>query len=156
MADAIGAPIMQHLYQGHVAGRSGEIMLVPQPYNFLIGEWDLTTLGTDQPTMSTSHPNPWDYLTRVPIIAYGDGLAPSGVEVERETDIAALAPTYARLLGMSDFGAEGEALDEIEVGKPRPKVIFTVVIDGGGWNALQEHPSSWPNIRAFGNRALPM
>ena len=27
-----------------------------------------------------------------------------------------------------------------------PKAIVTVVIDGGGWNALQAHPDSWPNI----------
>jgi hypothetical protein len=66
MADAIGAPIMQHIYNGHVAGRSGDIYLVPKPHSFLLGEWDYATLGTDTPTLSTSHPNPWAYLARVP------------------------------------------------------------------------------------------
>ncbi|MGH2777484.1 MAG: alkaline phosphatase family protein, partial [Actinomycetota bacterium] len=30
-----------------------------------------------------------------------------------------------------------------------PKLIFTVVIDGGGWNVLQEHPESWPFIQSL-------
>src|SRR5688572_11563113 len=66
MAEGIGTDVMRHLNRGHVPGRSGEIMLVPKPHNFLIGDWDLTTLGTDTPTLSTSHPNPWSYLARIP------------------------------------------------------------------------------------------
>ena len=121
-------------------------MLVPKPHNFLIGDWDLTTLGTDKPTFSTSHPNPWAYLARVPIIVYGDGI-PAGREIEEITDITQLAPSYARLLGF-DMGAGVSAplpgLDQPD--RTSPKAIVTVVIDGGGWNALQAHPDSWPNI----------
>jgi predicted AlkP superfamily pyrophosphatase or phosphodiesterase len=160
MASQIGSDIMTNLYRGHVPGRSGELMLVPKPHSFLIGEWDLRTLGTDTPTMSTSHPNPWNYLARVPIIVNGKGWAPEGEVVDRETDIAALAPTYANILGMqrpsdepaadaSEEIARGEALQEITTfleKRRRPKVIFTVVIDGGGWNALQQHADSWPFI----------
>ena len=164
MAGRIGTDVMTNLYRGHVPGRSGEIMLVPKPHNFLIGEWDLTTLGTATPTMSTSHPNPWNYLARVPIIVHGPGWAPRGVVNDTETDIAALAPTYAEVLG----GVEGfdTTVDPLPQVQPRhgpcrggtrpksgrgpcivrPKVIFTVVIDGGGWNALQQHPDAWPFI----------
>jgi len=159
MAAQIGSAIMTNLYRGHVPGRSGELMLVPKPHNFLIGEWDLRSLGTDTPTMSTSHPNPWNYLARVPIIVNGKGWAPEGKVDDTETDIAALAPTYVEILG----GVEGvetdvEPLPGIQRqsgpclrspgrGDPcarLPKVIFTVVIDGGGWNALQQHADSWP------------
>ncbi|MGH2778473.1 MAG: hypothetical protein ACRDJB_07455, partial [Actinomycetota bacterium] len=149
MAAEIGGPIMEHLHRGHVPGRSGEIMLVPKPNSYLLGEWDLRTLGTDTPTLSTSHPNPWDYLTRVPIIASGGGIEP-GQSNEEVVDIAALAPTFADALGMDDFDADADPLAEVVdgVSKP-PKLIFTVVIDGGGWNVLQEHPESWPFIQSL-------
>ena len=49
MATSIGAPVMEHVFRGHVPGRSGEIMLVPKPNNYLLGDWDLRTLGTDTP-----------------------------------------------------------------------------------------------------------
>jgi predicted AlkP superfamily pyrophosphatase or phosphodiesterase len=148
MAKSIGAPVMEHLFRGHVPGRSGEIMLVPEPNNYLLGEWDMRTLGTDNPTLSTSHPNPWDYLTRVPIVASGADIA-AGETNEEVTDIAALAPTYAEILGM-DFDADAEPLAEVVEGvSDRPKLIFTVVIDGGGWNVLQQHPESWPFIQSL-------
>jgi hypothetical protein len=146
MAAAVGADVMTNLYRGHVPGRSGELMLVPKPHNFLIGEWDLTTLGTDAPTMSTSHPNPWNYLARVPIIVHGPPWAPEGEVSTRETDIAALAPTYADVLGgVEGFESEVEPLEGVQRrARETPKVIFTVVIDGGGWNALQQHADAWP------------
>ncbi|HEX2049844.1 MAG TPA: hypothetical protein VHJ34_04325, partial [Actinomycetota bacterium] len=147
MADAIGAPIMRHLARGHVPGRSGEMMLVPIPHAYIIGRWDLATLGSDRPFLTTSHPNPWAYTARVPLILYGPGRVASGEKVYREVDIADLAPTFAEILGMDGLDFDGEVLREAlgDDASP-PKVIFTIVIDGGGWNALQEHPSAWPTI----------
>ncbi len=164
MANAIGADIMTNLYRGHVPERSGELMLVPRPHNFLIGEWDLTTLGTDTPTMSTSHPNPWNYLARVPIIVHGKPWAKAGAVLDDEVDISNLAPAYAEILGgvegLEDTSeplpgierAQGPCLRQPGRGDPcakLPKVIFTVVIDGGGWNALQQHADAWPFIDAL-------
>jgi hypothetical protein len=148
MADAIGAPIMGNLRRGHVPGRSGELMTVPKPHRYFIGEWDLTTLGSDTPVPTSSHPNPWAYLARVPIVLYGPGRVPRGVQVRDAVDVAALAPTYAALLGMPDPGVDGKVLPEIVRAAPRsaPAVIVTFVLDGGGWNALQEHPEQWPTI----------
>lgn len=151
MATEIGAPVMEHIYRGHVEGRSGEIMLVPKPHNYIIGDWDLRTLGTGEPDLVISHPNPWDYLTRVPIILYGPGYVEGAGEVNDEpVDIADLAPTYSDLLDMeTEVDYEGEPLDGTKRGSEKPKVIFTVVIDGGGWNVLQYHPGSVPNIDAL-------
>jgi hypothetical protein len=148
MADEVGSQLMLNLWRGHVPGRSAEIMLVPRPHRFLIGEWDLTTLGTAAPDISTSHPNPWNYLARVPIVVYGPGYAAEGKVLDRPVDIGSIAPTYAELLGMDGLDLDAEPLREVLEGGParRPKVIFTVVIDGGGWNALQEHSSAWPAI----------
>lgn len=151
MANELGAPVMEHIYRGHVEGRSGEIMLVPKPHNYVIGDWDLRTLGTGDPDRVISHPNPWDYLTRVPIILYGpDYIGSQGVDEERPVDIADLAPTYSQLLGMeTEVEYEGEPLIDPPQTDKKPKVIFTVVIDGGGWNVLQYHPGSVPNIDAL-------
>jgi arylsulfatase A-like enzyme len=149
MADDVGSQIMLNLWRGHVPGRSAEVMLVPRPHRFIVGEWDLTTLGTADPDTSTSHPNPWNYLARVPIIAYGAGYAAPGEVVDRPVDIGSIAPTYARMLGMKGLDFDAEPLPEIlaEAAPRPPKVIFTVVVDGGGWNALQQHSGAWPEIR---------
>lgn len=147
MAKSVGTEVMQHLYLGHVPGRSGEVLMVPKPHHFLISNWDMTQLDGPTPPLGSTHPNPWSYLTRVPIVAYGPGVA-QGVTVEEPVDIAAIAPTYAEILGMTDFQAEADALTEVVGDRTKPpKLIFTIVIDGGGWNALQQHPDSWPTIR---------
>jgi predicted AlkP superfamily pyrophosphatase or phosphodiesterase len=46
------------------------------------------------------------------------------------------------------FDVEAEPLPGIATAK-KPKVIFTVVIDGGGWNDLQQHADSWPFIESL-------
>ncbi|MFN2489620.1 MAG: alkaline phosphatase family protein [Actinomycetota bacterium] len=155
MAAAVGAQIMEHVKRGHVPGRSAEVMTVPKPHNYLIGEWDLTALGSDAPITTSSHPNPWDYTARVPIFFYGPGRVPHGLDVTDEVDSADIAPTYAALLGMDDFEADGSELEDIvdaSLGRKPPKAIVTVVLDGGGWNALQEHPDDWPTIALLGRR----
>jgi arylsulfatase A-like enzyme len=146
MADAVGGPIMEHVRVGHVAGRSGEIMLVPKPHRFLVGEWDLRRLGTDNLDEYTSHPNPWDYITEVPLVLYGPSYIKQG-SIDEPVDITALAPTYARLMGMETFTSDGTALSALLPNRRRPpKMIFTIVIDGGGWNALRYHPGDHPAI----------
>ena len=145
MAASIGTDVMRNIQRGHVPERSGEIMLVPKPHSFLIGDWDLSTLGTDEPFFSTSHPNPWAYLARVPIVVYGQGVAKGKVD-DSITDITQLAPSYARLLGFNMNGASAPLPGFDKPAEQPPKAIVTVVIDGGGWNVLQEHPDSWPNI----------
>jgi predicted AlkP superfamily pyrophosphatase or phosphodiesterase len=150
MADALGTPIMEHIYRGHVPERSPEIFTVPTPYSFMVTQWPVDSLGTDNPYLVTAHPNPWDYITRVPMVFYGKDV-PRGQEVDTETDISAMAPTYAEILGVDLGDVDGEPLSEItsRASGDKPKVIFTVVIDGGGWNVLQEHPDAWPNIRSL-------
>lgn len=146
MAAAVGAPILRHLARGSVAGRSGELIVVPKPHNYLIGQPDYTTLDTGAPWINTSHPNPWSYLTRVPIVVWGPG-APAGRERTEVVDIAQIAPAFARLVGF-EFDAGAEPLPGVFARRRRPpKMIVTVVIDGGGWNVLRAHPQSWPTLR---------
>jgi predicted AlkP superfamily pyrophosphatase or phosphodiesterase len=148
MADQTGSQIMQHIYNGHVPYRSGDVFLVPKPYSFILGQWDMTTLESATPNTSTTHSNPWAYLTRVPIFLYGPGYVPEGKQSYRHTDIAGLAPTWAELMRMKGFDSEGKPFGEVtrHAAKTRPKVIVTIVVDGGGWDVLQQHPGAWPNL----------
>jgi hypothetical protein len=152
MAGDIGTPIMRNLYRGHVPGRSGEIVLVPMPHRYIVNDWDLRTLGSSSPDTFTSHPNPWAYLARVPLVLYGPGYVPEGVRSRDEVDLTGLARTYAGLLGIEGLRAAEAPLPGINRASQRPRVIFTVVLDGGGWNVLQQHPSAWPNIRRISER----
>ena len=151
MAAEIGADVMRHLHRGHVPGRSGEIMLVPKPHVFLYGNWELSTLGSERPTLGSSHPNPWDYLARVPIIVYGDGV-PSGLDIDTSVDISQLSPSYARRIGFAMDGTSAPLPGFERPDRTPPKAIVTVVIDGGGWNVLREHPHSWPNLARLRRR----
>ena len=145
MARSVGGPVMLNLVRGHVPGRSGEIMLVPKPHHFMISEWDLRTLGSDEPELKTTHPGPWAYLSRVPIVMRGPGIE-QGLEIDDPVDITNIAPTYASLLGLVDFDSPTEPLAEISA-EADLRAIVTVVIDGGGWNVLDRYPESWPHIR---------
>lgn len=153
MASELGSQVMRHLFRGHVPDRSGDVVVVPKPNSFLISEWDLRTLASDQPFEKTTHAGPWDYLVRIPLVAYGRSFPVS--RSEAPVDIAALAPTYANILGLQDFVSQGACLEEIAscdfVGRLTDplRVIFTVVIDGGGWNVLERYPDAWPHIKSL-------
>lgn len=157
MAGAIGAQVMEHLYRGHVPGISAEITIVPKPHRYMSGEWDLTTLASGEPDTFTSHPGPWAHLAQVPLIIYGPQLVSNPTENFDAVDLAQIAPTYARVLGMDDFDADGAPLPGLDLdsgAESPPRAILTVVIDGGGWNLLEEHPQSWPTIKNLSQRGL--
>ncbi len=146
MADNLGTPVMEMIYRGNVPDRTGEILLIPKPHFYLGIEQDLETYESGTPEPFTTHPNPWNYLARVPLIIYGPGRVDAGATPYDKVDLTALAPTYARMLGMA-FDAEGKPLPRgIDYDAAPPRLIFTIVIDGGGWNVLQAYPGAWPNI----------
>lgn len=151
MADDVGADVMLHLHRGHVPGRSGEIMLVPKPHRYLTGRWDLRSLGTNKPDNFVSHPNPWAYLARVPVVFYREGALRAGREIDEPVDLTDVALTYALALGMNGYLTDDAApLKEILRGnRQRPRAIVTVVLDGGGWNVLRRWPGTWPNVEAL-------
>lgn len=143
MGDRLGTQAMNLVVAGNYPERTGEILLVPTPHAYLGPENNLKAWGTEEPYLFTSHPNPWGYLSRVPVIVRGQGTE-QGVTNDRRVDLTALAPTYAKLLG-TDFEAAGKPLPGLDYGTS-PRLIFTVVIDGGGWNVLNRYPDAWPNI----------
>jgi hypothetical protein len=147
MARSLGADVVRSLVHGYVPGRSGEILLVPEPWN-VVGRWGTAVRGTDDPR--TSHATPWAYHQRVPIVLYGPAYIRSGVRSDRSVDVADIAPTFAELLDASFDAPDGSPLEDALV-RPRPrrppKVVVLIAFDGGGWNVLERWPDAWPVIR---------
>lgn len=147
MARDVGGPVLTHLQRGDYPERSGDVIAVPKPYSYMIGQWDYSSLETNQPWVNTTHPNPWDYLTEVPIILRGPGI-PADQTIDTPVDIAGLPSTYADLLGVEGYEGVQPSLPGIfEDDVDPPKVIVSIVIDGGGWNVLAQHPGAWPTIQ---------
>jgi predicted AlkP superfamily pyrophosphatase or phosphodiesterase len=148
MARALGSDVVRTLVRGYVPGRSGEIILVPKPWNVL-SQWNGGYRGTGDPR--TTHSTPWAYHQRVPIALYGPGYIRAGVTVDRPTSVADLAPTLAELLD-TPFEARGSVLREAlapDRTDRSPRAIVVVVVDGGGWNVLERWPDAWPAERAL-------
>lgn len=148
MARSLGTDVVRSIVRGYVPGRSGDIALIPAPWNVL-GNWEGGRAGVRDPR--TTHATPWSYHQRVPITLYGPGFIRSNTVVDRSVDMADLAPTFAELLDFEFAGSAGRVLKEAlipEAQRPEPpRAIITAVFDGGGWNVLQEWPDAWPAQR---------
>lgn len=127
--------------RGYFEPRSGQIALLPKQPAYMAsggGGW--------------SHSGPWPYLQDVPLVFYGPGVVEGKGEVERPVTIADIAPTIMTMLRASYQTDDGESLDEVVrfsgrmLRKPRPRLILTIVWDGGGWNTLRQWPEAWPNL----------
>lgn len=136
--------LMRRVRRGTRLDRSPDIIFVPREPNSF-GGWILTT-----------HSGPQDYLQKVPIVFYGPGhIKPAGdIELDREVTVADIAPTVAELLGIPfPKDRPGRAIDEALLPEERraepPRLVFTVVWDGGGWNVLDEWPDAWPHLKSL-------
>lgn len=139
---AIDPAILQRVLNGYVPGRSGDVLAVEQVPN----------------QFNTRHSTPWPYTQEVPLVLYGPGFIKKGVTVERGVTVADIAPTFADLLHFDGWPKEreGEPLREALLPENErngtPKLIFTLVWDGGGDNALDYWPDRWPNLaKLMGN-----
>ena len=127
--------------RGYHPERSGQIALLPEKPAYLAsgaGGW--------------SHSGPWPYLQDVPVVFHGPGIIPARGVVDRPVTMADIAPTLARLLGGASTDSDGKALREVLPGRTlppgkRPRLILTIVYDGGGWNVLHRWPDSWPVLK---------
>lgn len=135
---------ISRLWRGTVSSRSPDIITVPRTPNFYAG---FPSGGFE----GTSHSGVWEYLQEVPLVLYGPGFirAQDPVRLERPVTLADVAPTYAQLLDPRvQIGGPGRPLNKALVPEGRrttsPKIIVTVVWDGGGWNVLHRWRSEWP------------
>ena len=123
--------------RGYFKGRSGQIALLPRTPMYM-------TTGSK----GWTHSGPWDYLQEIPLVFYGPGLIPEWGHVGRsEVTLADVAPTVAELLEIDLPETDGVVLPEVAGGRGHPRVVVTVVWDGGGRNGLEQWPNAWPNLR---------
>ena len=130
--------------RGYVPVRSSDIALIGHEPNYI---------GT--PTAAV-HTGPYDFLAEVPLIFYGPGVVEETGTVPEAPTMADVAPTIARVIGFDGFDApDGSALTTgLPAAKPAPRLVVTVVWDGGGWNTLREHPRSWPFLKSLIERGV--
>ncbi|MFN2489622.1 MAG: alkaline phosphatase family protein [Actinomycetota bacterium] len=128
--------------RGHFGPRSGQVALLPEQPAYMAsgaGGW--------------SHSGPWPYLTHVPLVFYGPGIVPARGDVDTAVTLADIAPTIATLLKGSLPASDGAPLgavarlDARQMAGSSPKLVVTIVWDGGGWNVLEQWPNAWPNLR---------
>lgn len=145
MAQDMGSEYMELVKRGFHEPTSGELQLLLAPGNSSNYAQESVSLIQNDPR--TSHASVWMYLERVPLLVYAPGSVSPGVSEERVT-LADIAPTTAKLIGFEDFPERtGRPLRELEAPAEPPKVVVTFVIDGGGWNVLDQWPDAWPNLR---------
>jgi arylsulfatase A-like enzyme len=117
---------------GYFASHSGQIQVIPRSPAYFssgAGGW--------------SHSGPWPYLQDVPIVWFGPGLIPAEGDIGDAATSADIAPTIGRMIGARDV--PGSPLRAVADGFRRPpKLVVTVVWDGGGWNTLHRWPNAWP------------
>ncbi|MDP9068657.1 MAG: alkaline phosphatase family protein [Actinomycetota bacterium] len=132
---------LERTQRGYFGARSGQIALLPAEPAYMAsggGGW--------------SHSGPWPYLQDVPLVFYGPGVVEPLGEVDRPVTLADVAPTIMRMLRASLQTEGGDPLDEVAsfsgrvLRRPPPKLILTMVWDGGGWNTLRQWPETWPNL----------
>lgn len=132
----IPVEILERVSHGYKPGRSGDVLTI---------EWEPNQFK------GVRHSTPWDYTQEVPLVLYGPGYIRSGVTARRDATVADLAPTYAELLNFDAWPArDGTVLQEALLPPERrngvPRLIFTLVWDGGGDNLLQQWPDAWPEL----------
>jgi hypothetical protein len=145
MAHDLGAEYLELVTRAYHPERMGDVQLLVTPYSSSNYPQESTSLVRNDPR--SSHAVVWMYAERLPIVAWSPGLIEPQDHDERVT-LADLAPTTARLMGFDDFHAvDGVPLPGIDAPATPPRVIVTLVIDGGGWNVLRRWPDAWPNLR---------
>ncbi|MGH2693131.1 MAG: alkaline phosphatase family protein [Actinomycetota bacterium] len=125
---------IQRIYDGYHPQRSGEVQFIPKFPNF-VGDY-------------YSHSGTWSYLQEVPLLVYGPGHVPTLGTVKRPVSVTDIAATYADILDFDFAAPDGASMTEVvDPAAPKPKLIFTLVWDGGGRDVLKRYPKAWPNLK---------
>ena len=105
--------------------------------------------------MWTTHASSWDYDTDIKFVLYGPGFVKEGLRLGKTT-LQNVAPTYARMIGtQAPGGSMGRVMTEaLAPTSKRPKVILTIVMDGGGRTLYEAWPDAWPVIKGLAARGV--
>jgi len=100
-----GNPLVHSASLSHFPGRSGDILVLPKPYWFLVNP-----SKENPPGAAATHGTGYDYDARVPVILMGAGIR--GGKYSGAATPADLAPTLAQLVGVTLSHADGRVLSE--------------------------------------------
>ena len=160
--------------QSWAAEQSGHVVMVPARYTIVVDraffsdEFShiplraLRGVRADDPNqvivlkhLWTTHASSWDYDTDIKFVLYGPGFVKEGVRLEKTT-LQNIAPTYARLIGANaPKGSMGRVMtDALLPTSKKPKVILTIVMDGGGRSLYDAWPDAWPVIKGLTARGV--
>lgn len=131
--------ILQRVARGYFPGRSGDVLTV---------EWNPNQLAGGR------HSTPFPYTQDVPLVLYGPGFIRSGVSSSTPSTLADIAPTLANLLRFGRWpDRSGRVLNDALLPRAQrngvPRLIFTLVWDGGGDNVLRQWPHAWPHLESL-------
>ncbi|MBI1737875.1 MAG: alkaline phosphatase family protein [Acidobacteria bacterium] len=104
-AKGSGDAIMRAIALSYYPGRSGDMVVVPKPYWFLVNEAKSVPAGS-----ATTHGTPHGYDQHVPVILMGNGI--KGGEYLNAASPADIAPTLAFLCAITLARADGRVLAE--------------------------------------------
>src|SRR5216684_1099106 len=160
--------------QSWAGEQSGHVVMIPARYTivadraFFSDEFShiplraLRGVRPDDPNqvvvlrhMWTTHASSWDYDTDIKFVLYGPGFIKEGAKLEMTT-LQNIAPTYARMIGTNPpKGSMGRAMTEALIPpSKKPRVILTVVMDGGGRSLYDAWPDAWPVIKSLAARGV--
>jgi predicted AlkP superfamily pyrophosphatase or phosphodiesterase len=160
--------------QSWAAEQSGHVVMVPARHTIVVDraffsdEFShiplraLRGVRADDPNqvvvlkhLWTTHASSWDYDTDIKFVLYGPGFIKEGVRLEKTT-LQNVAPTYARLIGTNaPKGSMGRVMAEaLAPTSKKPKVILTIVMDGGGRSLYDAWPDAWPAIKGLAARGV--
>lgn len=122
--------------------RAHDISLLP---------WEPNYIGS---AAKPVHTGPWDFLAEVPLVFYGPGVVEPAGDVEGAVTLADVAPSIGAALGYNYRTRDGDDIISPYLTGTQPLVVLTVVWDGGGWNALEEHEGRWPFLKRLMARGV--
>jgi hypothetical protein len=125
------------MWRGTRPDWGGDLLMLPEYPDFVSG--------------GISHAGPWNYLQEVPLFWYGPPFIKPGV-VNRPILSTDIAPTEGELLNYPFHAPDGQPLPEILPSqRPNnvPRLLVTLVWDGGGMDVLNYWNKDWPYLKSI-------
>ena len=130
--------------RAYYPGRSGQIMLVPEPGNI--------PLEPNDPFYRFMHGSPWDYDVEIPLILHGQGHIRQGV-FDAPVTHRDIAPTVASLLNVpTPATMSGTPLiASLANAAEPPRIVFVAVLDGARRDFFDRFVDDLPTLNWLKN-----
>ena len=128
--------------RSYFPGRTGQLLIVPREGDFI------TRPDPDVPFM---HGSPWEYDVAIPLMFAGPAVKVGTYSIPAvQQDVA---PTLAAALGVHmPPTATGRVLPVLQTGKPPPRVVVLIVLDGMRRDYFDRYAALMPTLTALRQR----